>query len=75
MGVDDKARHAVEDTKGKVKEGWGKLTDNERLETEGKIDQAKAAAGKAAEAVKDGVRDAAEEATEIGRDFTDGRKG
>jgi len=71
MGIDDKARHAVDDTKGKVKEGWGKLTDNERLEAEGKLDQAKASAGKAAEALKDGIRDAADEAVEIGRDFTD----
>ncbi len=70
MGAEDKARHAVEDTKGKVKEGWGKLTDNERLEAEGKIDQAKAQAGKAGEAVKDGAREVGESATEIGRDFT-----
>lgn len=74
MGIEDKARHAVDDTKGKVKEGWGKLTDNERLETEGKLDQAKAAAGKAGEAIKDGIRDAADQAAEIGRDFTDERK-
>ncbi len=74
MGIEDKARHAVDDTKGKVKEGWGKLTDNERLETEGKMDQAKAAVGKAGEAIKDGIRDAADQAAEIGRDFTDERK-
>jgi uncharacterized protein YjbJ (UPF0337 family) len=74
MGIDDKARHAVDDAKGKVKEGWGKLTDNERLEAEGKLDQAKASAGKAGEAIKDGLRDAADEVTEIGRDFTDERK-
>ncbi|PFG17120.1 uncharacterized protein YjbJ (UPF0337 family) [Propionicimonas paludicola] len=74
MGIEDKARHAVEDTKGKVKEGWGKLTDNERLETEGKIDQAKASAGKAGEAIRDGVRDAADEVTETARNLTDGRK-
>lgn len=73
MGIEDKARHAVEDAKGKVKESWGKLTDDERLETEGKLDQAKASAGKAGEALKDGIRDAAEEATEIGRNLTDGK--
>ena len=55
MGAEDKARHAIDNAKGKVKEGWGKLTDNERLEAEGRIDQAKAHAGKAGEAVKDGV--------------------
>lgn len=58
MGIDDKARHAMEDLEGKVKEGWGKLTDDERLEAEGEIDQAKAAAKKAGENIKDGVNDA-----------------
>lgn len=74
MGIEDKARHAVDDTKGKVKEGWGKLTDNERLEAEGKLDQAKAAAGKAGEAIKDGIRDAADQAAEVGRDVMDDDK-
>ncbi|MDQ7993017.1 MAG: CsbD family protein [Propionicimonas sp.] len=58
MGIDDKARNAAEDVAGKVKEGWGKLTDDERLEAEGKLDQAKAAAKKAGENIKDGVNDA-----------------
>lgn len=57
MGIDDKARHAAEDLEGKVKEGWGKLTDDERLEAEGELDQAKAAAKKAGENIKDGVND------------------
>ncbi len=58
MGTDDKARHAKQDAEGKVKEGWGKLTDDERLEKEGRMDQAKASVGKAAEKVADAVRDA-----------------
>lgn len=57
MGIADKARNTGEDLAGKVKEGVGKLTDNERLEAEGQIDQAKAAAKKAGENVKDGVND------------------
>ena len=57
MGVDDKARHAMEEAGGKIKEGWGKLTDDERLEAEGKIDQTKANVKQAGEDVKDGVND------------------
>jgi len=58
MGTEDKARNAAEDLGGKVKEGWGKLTDDERLEAEGKTDQAKASVKKAGENIKDGVNDA-----------------
>jgi uncharacterized protein YjbJ (UPF0337 family) len=56
MGIDDKARHATQDAEGKVKEGWGKLTDDERLENEGRMDQTKASVGKAADKVSDAVR-------------------
>jgi uncharacterized protein YjbJ (UPF0337 family) len=57
MGSDDKVHNAAEDAIGHVKEGVGKVTDDSRLETEGKTDQAKAHLGKAAENVKDAVRD------------------
>ncbi|MGC3956081.1 MAG: CsbD family protein [Propionicimonas sp.] len=57
MGIEDKVRNAAEDAAGKVKEGVGKLTDNERLEAEGKVDQARAAVKKTAEDVKDAVED------------------
>lgn len=42
MGVinDDEAKGAFDRLKGELKEGVGKATDNERLETEGKLDQA-----------------------------------
>jgi len=53
MGTDDKIRNAAEDAKGHVKEGVGKLTDNERLEAEGKADQASADVKQAGEKVKD----------------------
>jgi len=36
MGTDDKARHKGEELKGSIKEGVGKVTDNESLEAEGK---------------------------------------
>lgn len=48
MGAEDKASNSFKNSKGKVKETAGKLTDNERLESEGKGDQAEAS-------IKDGV--------------------
>ena len=52
----DKVHNAAEDLKGKVKEGVGKLTDNERLEAEGQADQASASAEQAGEKVKDAFK-------------------
>ena len=57
MGLDDKAKIAAQDAAGKVKEGVGDLTDNERLEAEGKADQTAAAEKKKVEEAKDAVRD------------------
>ncbi len=42
MSGTDRLSNAAEDAKGKLKEGFGKATDNEQLEAEGKADQAKA---------------------------------
>ena len=53
MGVDDKARNMGEKVKGKAKEAGGRLTDNERLEAEGRADQTKADAKQAGEKAKD----------------------
>lgn len=58
MGIENKARNTAEDLQGKVKEGWGKLTDDERLEAEGRLDQAQAKAKKAGEELADGINDA-----------------
>lgn len=52
MSMDDKARHKGEELKGSVKEGLGKLTDNEKLEAEGKAEKW---AGKTKGAVDDVV--------------------
>jgi uncharacterized protein YjbJ (UPF0337 family) len=52
MSKGDKARHKGEELKGTVKEGLGKLTDNEKLEAEGKAEKW---AGKAKGAVDDAV--------------------
>jgi uncharacterized protein YjbJ (UPF0337 family) len=56
MATDDKIDNAAEDLSGKVKEGVGRATDDEQLETEGKTDQAKASVKKAGEKIKDVFR-------------------
>ncbi|RXR25661.1 CsbD family protein [Oerskovia turbata] len=53
MGLGDKIKHGAEEAKGKVKEGAGKATGNERLEAEGHADQAKANVKQAGDDVKD----------------------
>lgn len=57
MGLGDKIKNAAEDAKGKVKEATGSVTNNERLEAEGKAEQSAASAKKAGENVKDVFRD------------------
>ncbi len=56
MGMDDKLRNAAQDAKGKVKEGTGKVTDDERLEAEGKGDQMASDVKQAGEKVKDAFK-------------------
>ena len=56
MGTDDKIDNAAEEAKGNVKEGLGKLTDNESLEAEGKGDKAAANLKQAGEKVKDAFK-------------------
>lgn len=60
MSAGDDMKNAAEKLGGKVKEGVGKLTDNEKLENEGRMDQAKAAAKQTAEDAKDAARNAGE---------------
>jgi len=57
MGLKDKAENKVEDLKGHGKESAGKATGNERLEAEGKGDQASASVKDAGEKVKDAASD------------------
>ena len=68
MGLDDtgrdrrnraarsKSRNKKQELKGQVKEATGRATGNERLEAEGRADQAKANLKQAAEKVKDALR-------------------
>lgn len=58
MGIQDKVSNSAQDLKGKAKEATGKLTDKEKLEAEGKMDQASASAKKTGEKAKDMAKDA-----------------
>ncbi|HEY8307206.1 MAG TPA: CsbD family protein [Lapillicoccus sp.] len=57
MGLMDKAKNEGEIAKGKVKEGVGDATDNERMQAEGETDQASGNVKQAGEKVKDAFRD------------------
>ena len=56
MGLDDKLENAKDDAAGKAKEATGKVTDNERLEAEGRADQTEADLKQAGEKVKDAFK-------------------
>ena len=67
MGIGDDIGNKAEEFKGKAKEGVGDLTGNERMEAEGKLDQAKSQA-------KQGFENAKESVAETFNDATDGRR-
>ncbi len=56
MGLDDKLRNAGQDAGGKAKEAAGRATDDERLESEGRADQASSDLKQAGEKVKDAFK-------------------
>ncbi|MDY0828076.1 CsbD family protein [Microbacterium sp. BG28] len=56
MGLDDKIKNAAEDLVGKAKEAAGKVTGNEKLEAEGKAEQATSDLKQAGEDVKDAFK-------------------
>ncbi|MFC8511178.1 CsbD family protein [Streptomyces sp. NPDC057411] len=53
MSGEQKSKAKGEQAKGKVKEAVGRMTDNERLEAEGRAEQAKGDARTAKEKMKD----------------------
>lgn len=57
MGIDDKVNNKSEDAAGKIKEGAGRATGNERLEAEGRGEQATSDLKQAGEKVKDAFKD------------------
>mgnify|MGYP001260813293 FL=1 len=56
MGIGDKIENAKDELVGKGKEASGKVTDNERLEAEGRAQQAEADVKQAGEKVKDAFK-------------------
>ncbi len=56
MGLDDKIDNASEKAAGKLKEGAGRATDDERLEAEGRADQTGANLKQAGEKIKDAFK-------------------
>lgn len=53
MSIGDKLENMKDDLVGKAKEATGKVTDNERLEAEGRMEQGEADLRQAGEKVKD----------------------
>jgi len=60
MSMGDKIGAKADDLGGKAKEAAGSVTGDEKLEHEGKADQAKAGIKEAVENVKDALGDAAD---------------
>ena len=56
MAADDKIENKSEELGGKVKEGVGKATDDERLEAEGRADQSSSKLKQAGENIKDAFK-------------------
>ena len=56
MANDDKIENKSEELTGKVKEGVGRATDDERLEAEGRADQTSANLKQAGENIKDAFK-------------------
>ena len=56
MGNVDKAKNVTQKVSGKVKETAGRATGNQRMEDEGRADQAKAGAKQRGEKAKDVFR-------------------
>jgi uncharacterized protein YjbJ (UPF0337 family) len=56
MSTEDKIKNKVQEVTGKLKEGTGDATDNERLENEGRTDQASGNLKQAGEKVKDAFK-------------------
>ena len=61
MSMSDKGRHAADDVIGKGKEAAGKMTDDEKLENEGKADQVGAKVKKAGDSLKDAFHKATDD--------------
>ncbi|MGW0592082.1 CsbD family protein [Streptosporangium sp. NPDC002607] len=56
MGADDKLSNKAQEAKGKIKEGVGRATGDERLEAKGRGDQAGSRLKQAGEKAKDSAK-------------------
>lgn len=56
MGLDDKVNNKAEELGGKVKEGAGRATGDERLEAEGRAQQGESKLKQAGEKIKDAAK-------------------
>lgn len=74
MSLEDKIKNTAEDVAGKAKEGAGDVAGDEQLKTEGKVDQATAAAKDALSDVKDAASEKAGEVADKAKGFVDGLK-
>jgi len=69
MGIGDKIQNKAEELGGKAKAAVGDLTDNERLEAEGRAQEMSGQAKQAGEHVKDAARDVAHDVREGAEDL------
>ncbi len=65
MSAENKIENGAQDFAGKVKEGVGHATDDDRLVAEGKTDQTKAALKGAGEKVADAVKEAGDKIKDL----------
>lgn len=65
MDIEDKMKNKADQASGKVKEAVGKVTDNEELEAEGRLQHDKATLAEDAEKLKKNVTDAAEHIKDV----------
>ena len=56
MSTSKKAKNSVDKLAGRVMENFGEITGNDRLRTEGKVDQVKARVKQTGEHLKDALR-------------------
>jgi uncharacterized protein YjbJ (UPF0337 family) len=56
-GTDDKVKGKIDETKGKAKQAWGDLTDDEKTRAEGERDEVKGKGQQAVGHIKDAADD------------------
>jgi uncharacterized protein YjbJ (UPF0337 family) len=71
MGIDDKIKDKSDVVRGEAKEAAGRAVDDEELESEGKLDQAKARLDEAKDDVTDAAKDAKDNVKDAAKDAKD----